>query len=70
MSSNFVERAQPTARERAWAFGLGLTALVSLLAGVLIAVPVDGVAQPWTGVAFGLAIALAIVTGVSKTSSA
>lgn len=70
MSSNYVEGAQPNARARAWAMGLGLTALFSLLAGVLMAGLVDGVAQPWAGLAFVLALALAIVTGVSKTSSA
>jgi hypothetical protein len=70
MSSNYVEGAQPNARARAWALGLGLTALLSLLAGVLMAGLVNGVPQPWTGLAFVLAIALAIVTGVSKTSSA
>ena len=70
MSSNYVEGAQNSARARAWAMGLGLTALLSLLAGALMAVPVDGVAQPWAGLAFVLAIALAIITGVSKTSSA
>ena len=37
---------------------------------VLMAGLVNGVPQPWTGLAFVLAIALAIVTGVSKTSSA
>jgi hypothetical protein len=37
---------------------------------MLMAGLVDGVPQPWTGLAFVLAIALAIVTGVSKTSSA
>jgi hypothetical protein len=70
MSSNYVEGAQPNARARSWALGLGLTALLSLLAGVLMAGLVNGVPQPWTGLAFVLAIALAIVTGVSKTSSA
>jgi hypothetical protein len=70
MSSNYVERTQVSAKARAWALGLGLTALLSLLGGVLMAGLVDGVPQLWTGLAFGLAIALAIVTGVSKTSSA
>ena len=70
MSSNYVEGTQTSAKARAWALGLGLTALLSLLAGVLMAGLADGVPQPWTGLAFGLAIALAIVTGVSKTSSA
>ena len=70
MSSNYVEGAHDSARVRAWAMGLGLTALLSLFAGVLMAGLVDGVAQPWTGLAFVLAIALAIITGVSKTSSA
>jgi hypothetical protein len=70
MSSNYVEGAQANARARAWALGLGLTALLSLLAGVLMAGLVNGVPQPWTGLAFVLAIALAIITGVSKTSSA
>jgi hypothetical protein len=70
MSSNYVQGTQVSAKARAWALGLGLTALLSLLGGVLMAGLVDGVPQPWTGLAFVLAMALAIVTGVSKTSSA
>ena len=70
MSSNYVQGTQVSAKARAWALGLGLTALLSLLAGVLMAGLVDGVPQPWTGLAFVLSMALAIVTGVSKTSSA
>jgi hypothetical protein len=70
MSSNIVEGTQAAARARAWALGLGLTALLSLFAGVLMAGLVDGAPQLWTGLAFVLAIALAIITGVSKTSSA
>jgi hypothetical protein len=70
MSSNYAEGTQVSAKARVWAMGLGLTALLSLLAGALMAGLVDGVAQPWAGLAFVLSMALAIVTGVSKTSSA
>jgi hypothetical protein len=41
-----------------------------LVAGVLLATTIDGVAKPWTGLTFVIAMGLALVVGLSKTSSA
>jgi len=41
-----------------------------LLAGVLLASTIDGVAKPWTGLTFVIGMGLALVVGLSKTSSA
>jgi len=41
-----------------------------LVAGILFAGTIDGVARPWTGLTFVVAMGLAIIVGLSKTSSA
>jgi hypothetical protein len=41
-----------------------------LVAGILLAGTIDGVARPWTGLTFVIAMGLALVVGLSKTSSA
>lgn len=58
------------ARLRAWVMGLGLSAIVMLVGGFALAAFVDGPAQLWTGLTYVVAMGLAIVVGLSKTSSA
>ena len=58
------------ARLRAWVLGVSLTALAMFLVGVVLAVFVDGPARPWTGLAYVISMGLALVVGLSKTSSA
>jgi hypothetical protein len=58
------------ARLRAWVLGLSLTALAMFLVGVVLSVFVDGPARPWTGLAYVISMGLALVVGLSKTSSA
>ena len=61
----------PTARDyRAWVIGLIAITLLMVVLGVWGAGTTSGAVQPWMGVGLLLAIALAIITGVSKTSSA
>ena len=55
---------------RAWVLGLTLTAFVMAVLGVWLAGVTDGVARPWAGAGFVVAMGLALVVGVSKTSSA
>jgi hypothetical protein len=50
--------------------GLVVSAFLMLIAGVVLAAFVDGPAQLWTGLTFVLAMGLALVVGLSKTSSA
>ncbi|HUP27344.1 MAG TPA: hypothetical protein VM409_02840 [Chloroflexia bacterium] len=64
------QEAGPTRDYRAWVLGLSLASLLMLVTGVWAAGTTGGVPRPWMGVGLLLAIALATVTGVSKTSSA
>jgi hypothetical protein len=41
-----------------------------LAAGILLAGTIDGIARPWTGLTFVMGMGLALVVGLSKTSSA
>ncbi len=72
MAESYGGSAQDTqvARLRAWVLGVSVTALAMFLVGVALAVFVDGPARPWTGLAYVIAMGLAIVVGLSKTSSA
>lgn len=73
MANSIADQAQeaaPTRDYRTWVLGLSLTALAMLGLGLLLASAVDGVARPWAGVGFVLAMGLALVVGASKTSSA
>ena len=73
MANTTVNQAQgtlPRRDYRAWVLGLAFIALPMFGLGVWLASAVDGVARPWAGLGFGLALALALITGVSKTSSA
>jgi hypothetical protein len=55
---------------RAWVTGILITASLTIVAGILLAAMVDGVARPWTGLTFVIGMGLALVVGLSKTSSA
>jgi|GEM_PF-6338555 len=73
MANSLANQAQETAPARdyrAWVFGLSLTALAMLGVGMVLASAVEGVARPWAGMGFVLAMGLALVVGASKTSSA
>lgn len=68
--ANQAQDADPARALRLWVMGLSLTALAMLGVGIVLASAVDGVARPWAGMAFVLAMGLALVVGASKTSSA
>jgi hypothetical protein len=68
--ANQAHETAPARDYRAWVFGLSLTAMAMLGVGMVLASAVDGVARPWAGVGFVLAMGLALVVGASKTSSA
>ena len=65
-----VEEAQPHRALRAWVLGFAATAALMVAAGLILAGVVPGIARPWGGMAFVIAMGLAIVVGASKTSSA
>ena len=64
------QRAEIRPEIRLWVLGLLTAAGLALLAGVLWAVPVEGVVRPWAGVGLLAGAGLAAIVGVSKTSSA
>ncbi len=73
MANSIAEQGQEAAAPRdyrAWVIGLIAITLLMVVLGVWGAGTTSGVVQPWMGVGLLLAIALAIITGVSKTSSA
>jgi purine-cytosine permease-like protein len=72
VAESYGGSAQDTqaARLRAWVLGISVTALAMFLVGVVLAVFIEGPARPWTGLAYVIAMGLAIVVGLSKTSSA
>jgi hypothetical protein len=59
-----------SSKVRAWVTGVLVTASLMLVAGILLAGTIDGVARPWTGLTFVIGMGLALVVGLSKTSSA
>lgn len=65
-----VQEAQAHRALRTWVMGFALTAAFAVAGGLLLAGLTPGVAHPWSGVAFVIAMGLAIVVGLSKTSSA
>lgn len=65
-----VQEAGSVRDYRAWVIGLLAVTLLMMVLGVWGAGTTDGVVRPWMGVGLLLALALATVTGVSKTSSA
>ena len=56
--------------QRAWVLGLLLGAFAAIILGLWLAASTAGIARPWTGTAFVVAMGLALVVGASKTSSA
>ena len=56
--------------QRVWVLGLLLAAFAAIALGLWLAANTLGVARPWTGTAFVIAMGLALVVGASKTSSA
>ena len=65
-----VEEAHPHRALRAWVLGFAFTAALMVAAGLTLAGLTPGLAHPWSGLAFVIAMGLAIVVGASKTSSA
>lgn len=47
-----------------------LSAVLMLVGGIVLSAFVDGPAQLWTGLTYVVAMGLALVVGLSKTSSA
>ena len=72
MANTYTEPADDAqaARLKAWVLGLVLSAVLMFATGVVLAVFVDGPAQFWTGLTYVVAMGLALVVGLSKTSSA
>ncbi len=73
MANSYVDQADTAASARdyrTWVISLTMAGILMLALGVWLATFVDGVAQPWTGLAFVVGMGLAIVVGASKTSSA
>ena len=72
MANTYTEQAQGTeaTRLKAWVLGLMLSAVLMLVGGIVLAAFVDGPAQLWTGLTYVVAMGLALVVGLSKTSSA
>ncbi len=72
MANTITEPAQDAnaARMRAWVLGLVLSAFLMLICGFVLAAFIDGPARLWTGLTYVVAMGLALVVGLSKTSSA
>ncbi len=70
LSEQVQHEAQPHRTLRAWVMGFALTAAFCVAAGLLLASLTAGIARPWSGLGFVVAMGLAIVVGTSKTSSA
>ena len=64
------EQKSAEARLRVWVLGLVLSGFLMLVTGIALAAFVDGPAQLWTGLTYVVAMGLALVVGLSKTSSA
>ena len=68
--ANQAQDVDPGKALRLWVMGLSLTALAMLGVGIVLGSAIDGVARPWAGAGFVMAMGLALVVGASKTSSA
>ena len=55
---------------KTWVLALMFSAALLVGLGIWLAAVTGGVAKPWTGAAFVVAMGLALVVGASKTSSA
>lgn len=62
--------AEQQRRVRIWVFSLLGGAVLMAVLGLALAAFVPGVAKPYAGLAYVMAIGLALVVGASKTSSA
>jgi len=62
--------ASMTRLQRAWVLSLLVSVFAAVALGLWLAASTAGVARPWTGTAFVIAMGLALVVGASKTSSA
>ena len=73
MADSIVEQGQevvPARGYRTLVIGLFVLTLLMVVLGVWGAATTPGVVRPWMDIGLLLALALATVTGVSKTSSA
>ena len=73
MANSVMDQTQgalPRRDYRTWLAGLVLFGSLMLGLGLWLAGLAGGVALPWAGVGLGVAMALAMIVGVSKTSSA
>ena len=73
MERSIAEQGQETAparNYRALVIGLFALTLLMVVLGVWGAATTAGVVRPWMDIGLLLALALAMITGVSKTSSA
>jgi hypothetical protein len=69
--SNESGTLAPAQRDyRMWVIGLLGSAALLVVLGLWLAGVTDGVARPWMGAGFVVAMGLALVVGASKTSSA
>lgn len=72
MANSYIDQADQAHASRylkAWVAGVALAALLALAGGLWLAALVSGVARPWDGIGFAVAVFLALVVGLSKTSS-
>ncbi|MDQ6693027.1 MAG: hypothetical protein M3014_01200 [Chloroflexota bacterium] len=60
----------PGRNVRLWVYGVLALTVVMAASGILLAAFVPGVARPWMGSGLAMALLLAAVVGISKTSSA
>jgi hypothetical protein len=72
LANSYIDQAQgvDAGRVRAWVVGLGLTSVLMIGAGLMMATLIDGPAKPWGGLALLVGAFLAAIVGLSKTSSA
>ncbi len=71
MANTITDQSPETAaRLRAWILSLFLAVVLVIAGGLVLAAFVDGPAQLGTGLTFVVAMGLALVVGLSKTSSA
>jgi len=77
MANSYIEQNNEAAAlasvsrvQRMWVLGILLSVFAAIALGLWLAASTAGVARPWTGTAFVIAMGLALVVGASKTSSA
>jgi hypothetical protein len=73
MANSTLDQTQASQTQRTiriWVLSLASAAALMFVLGLWLATQVGGVPRPWMGLAFAIAMGLAIVVGLSKTSSA